>query len=136
LGQLHRRGAEPPSSDDDGSLSESDPDLGSSNDDGYPSAGEQGGSSTRKYSPWSIPDEQRLLAFKKEGKPWKWIFRKFPEQNFGRSTHAPDHETAPSRIVTHTMVSLRNSAKNIEKYEDFGDSGSHSGNSAAVTSSK
>jgi hypothetical protein len=22
-------------------------------------------------------DEQRLLAYKKEGKPWKWIFRKF-----------------------------------------------------------
>jgi hypothetical protein len=56
------QGAEPPSSDDDGSLSESDPDLSSSDDDGYPSEGEQGCLSIRKYSPWSIPDEQRLAG--------------------------------------------------------------------------
>jgi hypothetical protein len=23
-------------------------------------------------------DEQRLVAWKKEGKPWDWIFKKFP----------------------------------------------------------
>jgi hypothetical protein len=27
--------------------------------------------------PWGVLDEQRLLAWKKEGKPWKWIFKKF-----------------------------------------------------------
>jgi hypothetical protein len=27
--------------------------------------------------PWDPVDEQRLLAYKKEGKSWKWIFRQF-----------------------------------------------------------
>jgi hypothetical protein len=28
--------------------------------------------------PWEALDEQRLLAWRKEGKPWDWIFKKFP----------------------------------------------------------
>lgn len=29
---------------------------------------------------WNSIDEQRLLAYKKEGKLWKWIFRQFPSR--------------------------------------------------------
>lgn len=65
------------SSDHDGGLSDSDPDL-SSDDDGCSSEDEQRRSSTRKNIPWDPIDEQRLLAYRKEGKPWDWIFGKFP----------------------------------------------------------
>ena len=74
---LISRGSEPSSSDDDGGLSESDPDL-SSDDDGCSSEGGLGRSGTRVNIPWEALDEQCLLAWKKEGKPWKWIFKKFP----------------------------------------------------------
>jgi hypothetical protein len=75
---------EPSSSDDDGSLSDSDPDL-SSDDDGCSSEAEkQGGLSTGVNIPWDPVDEQRLLAWKKEGKSWDWIFAKFP----GRTENA------------------------------------------------
>jgi hypothetical protein len=76
-GALTSRGSEPSSGDDDGGLSDSDPDL-SSDDDGCSSEGGLGRSSTRMNIPWGVLDEQRLLAWKKEGKPWKWIFKKFP----------------------------------------------------------
>jgi hypothetical protein len=66
---------EPLGSDDDGDLSDSDPDL-SSDDDRCSSKDDQG-LSTRANIPWDPLDEQRLLAWRKEGKPWKWIFRKF-----------------------------------------------------------
>ncbi|KAH6700566.1 hypothetical protein BKA61DRAFT_582534 [Leptodontidium sp. MPI-SDFR-AT-0119] len=36
-----------------------------------------GRSGTRMNVPWDPIDEQRLLAYKKEGKSWKWIFRQF-----------------------------------------------------------
>ena len=65
------------SSEDDGGLNDSDPDS-SSNDDGCPSEDEQRRPSMRKHSPWLTLDEQRLLAYKKEGKSWRWIFGKFP----------------------------------------------------------
>jgi hypothetical protein len=68
---LASQGSEPSSSNDDGSLSDSDSDECSSE-------GEQGRSSTSKHSRWSDLDEQRLLAYKKEDKSWEWIFRKFP----------------------------------------------------------
>jgi hypothetical protein len=69
--------SKPSSSDDDGGLSDSDP--GSSSDDNRCSSkDEQGRSSTSKHSRWSPIDEQRLLAYKKEDKPWSWIFKKFP----------------------------------------------------------
>ncbi|KAI9779869.1 MAG: hypothetical protein M1839_007182 [Geoglossum umbratile] len=74
---LASRRSEPPSSDDDGGLSDSDPES-SSGDDGCLSEAEQGHSSTSKRSRWSDLDEQRLLAYKKEGKSWDWIFGKFP----------------------------------------------------------
>jgi hypothetical protein len=73
---LLSQGSKPPSSDD-GSLSDSDSDL-SSNDNGYSSKDKQGRSSTSKHSRWSDLDEQRLLAYKKEGKSWEWIFGRFP----------------------------------------------------------
>ncbi|KAI9770863.1 MAG: hypothetical protein M1839_003026 [Geoglossum umbratile] len=62
---LASRRSEPPSSDDDGGLSDSDPESSSN-------------SSTSKHSRWSDLDEQRLIAYKKEGKSWDWIFGKLP----------------------------------------------------------
>jgi hypothetical protein len=67
---------EPLSSDDDGDSSDSDPDL--SSDDDRCSSGDKQGLSTGVNIPWDPVDEQRLLAWKKEDKSWKWIFRKFP----------------------------------------------------------
>jgi hypothetical protein len=61
-GALVSQGSEPSSSDDDGGLSDSDPDS-SSDDDGCSSEHEQGRSSTSKHSRWSDLDEQRLLAY-------------------------------------------------------------------------
>jgi hypothetical protein len=81
---LASEGSESSSSDDDGSISDSDPDL-SSDDNGYSSEAEkQGGLSTGMNIPWDPVDEQRLLAWKKEGKSWDWIFGKFP----GRTENA------------------------------------------------
>jgi len=70
-------------SEDDDVLSNSDPDLSGSDDDGSSTEDEQGRSSTRKHSVWLPLDEQRLLAYKKEGKSWSWIFRKFPGRTPG-----------------------------------------------------
>jgi hypothetical protein len=67
---------EPSSSDDDGGLSDNDPDL-RGDDDGCLSKDKQG-LSMRMNIPWEAVDEQRLLAYKKEDKPWDWIFGKFP----------------------------------------------------------
>ncbi|KAL5312933.1 hypothetical protein ACEPPN_019359 [Leptodophora sp. 'Broadleaf-Isolate-01'] len=66
---LASRRCEPSSSNDDGGLSDSDPDV-SSDDDGC--------SSARMNIPWDPVDEQRLVAWKKEGKPWNWILKKLP----------------------------------------------------------
>ncbi|TVY20230.1 hypothetical protein LARI1_G001640 [Lachnellula arida] len=72
-------GSEPSSSDDDSDSSSGDPDPDpSSDEDGCSSEADQGRSSTSKQSRWSGLDEQRLLAYKKEGKSWEWIFDKFP----------------------------------------------------------
>jgi hypothetical protein len=76
-GALASRRSEFSNSDDDGGLSDSDPES-SSDDDGCLSEAEQGRSTTSKQSRWSDLDEQRLLAYKKEGKSWEWIFGKFP----------------------------------------------------------
>ncbi|KUJ16852.1 uncharacterized protein LY89DRAFT_669299 [Mollisia scopiformis] len=65
--------------DDDSGLSDSDPDPGSDhNGDGDSSEDELGRLSMRMNVPWDPIDEQRLLAYKKEGKSWKWIFHQFP----------------------------------------------------------
>jgi hypothetical protein len=58
-------------------LSDSDPESGS-DDDGCSSEDELGCSGTRMNIPWGPVDEQRLLAYKREGKSWDWIFKKFP----------------------------------------------------------
>jgi hypothetical protein len=59
-------------------LSDSDLELGSDCDsDGCSSEDELGRSGSRINVPWDPIDEQRLLAYKKEGKSWKWIFRQF-----------------------------------------------------------
>jgi hypothetical protein len=71
------RRSEPSSSDSDSGLSDSDPESGS-DDDGCSSEDELGCSGTRMNIPWGPVDEQRLLAYKKEGKSWDWIFKKFP----------------------------------------------------------
>jgi hypothetical protein len=59
------------------SSSDSDPESGS-DDDGCSSEDELGCSGARMNIPWGPVDEQRLLAYKKEGKSWDWIFKKFP----------------------------------------------------------
>jgi hypothetical protein len=74
--------SEPSSSNDESGLSDSDPDL--SSDDDACSSKKKKGFSIRMNIPWDPIDEQRLLAYKKEGKSWKWIFRQFP----GRSQPA------------------------------------------------
>ncbi|KAL5316367.1 hypothetical protein ACEPPN_015412 [Leptodophora sp. 'Broadleaf-Isolate-01'] len=75
---LASRRCEPSSSNDDGGLSDSDPDV-SSDDDGCSSeAAKQVGLSVRMNIPWDPVDEQRLVAWKKEGKPWNWILKKLP----------------------------------------------------------
>ena len=74
---LASRKSKPSISDNDSGLSDSDSES-SSDDDVCSSEDEQGRSSTSKHSRWSDLDEQRLLAYKKEGKPWEWIFGKFP----------------------------------------------------------
>jgi hypothetical protein len=51
-----------------------------SSDNGDSSEAEQGRSSTSKQSRWSHLDEQRLVAYKKEGRSWSWTFRKFPSR--------------------------------------------------------
>ena len=81
VGTIASQGGER-SSGDDGVLSDSDADL-SNSDDGSSTEDEQGRSSTRMHSAWLPLDEQRLLAYKKEGKSWKWIFRKFPGRTPG-----------------------------------------------------
>jgi hypothetical protein len=78
-GALLSEESEPSSSDDESGLSDSDPDL-SSDDDACSSKKKQG-SSIRMNIPWDPVDEQRLLAYKKEGKSWKWIFRQFPSRS-------------------------------------------------------
>ena len=72
-GALLSEESEPSSSNDESGLSDSDPDL-SSDDDACSSKKKQG-SSIRINIPWDPVDEQRLLAYKKEGKSWKWIFQ-------------------------------------------------------------
>ena len=76
------RREEPSSTDDydnydESEINDSDPDL-DSDGDGCSSEEELGRSGTRMNVPWEPLDEQRLLAYKKEGKPWEWIFKKFP----------------------------------------------------------
>jgi len=73
LGLLQRRRSNRQADDDS---SDGDPDF--SSDNGDSSEAEQGRSSTSKHSQLSKVDEQRLLAYKKEDKPWDWIFGKFP----------------------------------------------------------
>ena len=58
-------------------LSDNDPDP-SGGDDGCCSEDEQHRLSTRRNIPWDEIEEQRLRVYREEGKPWKWIFKKFP----------------------------------------------------------
>jgi hypothetical protein len=76
-GALASRRSELSSSDDDESgFSDSDPESGSDGD-GCSSEDELGRLGTRKHSRWDPIDDQRLLAYKKEGKSWPLIFKKF-----------------------------------------------------------
>jgi hypothetical protein len=63
-------------SGDSSGPSDSEPDP-SSDDNECSSEDELDRSCTRKNIPWDEIDEQRLLVYNKEGKPWKWIFQKF-----------------------------------------------------------
>ena len=74
------RRSEPSSSvDDESGLNDSDPELGIDGEgNGCSSEDKLGRPGMRMNVPWDPIDEQRLLAYKKEGKSWKWIFRQFP----------------------------------------------------------
>ena len=52
----------------------------SGDNDGCRSEDEQHRSSARNNTRWDEIDEQRLRVYKEEGKPWKWIFKKFPNR--------------------------------------------------------
>jgi len=73
------------------SNSGSDP---SSGDDECANEDNQSCSGTSKHSQWLDLDEQRLLAYKKEGKPWDWIFYKFSWQDSACNTYALEHDPA------------------------------------------
>jgi len=75
-GALSSEESKLPSSDNESCLSNSDSNLSSDGD--ACSRKRKQGSSTRINIPWEPVDEQRLLAYKKEDKPWEWIFNKFP----------------------------------------------------------
>lgn len=62
-----------PGSNDDACSSECDVGYSSEDDVGR----------SVKYSKWSALDKQRLAAYKKEDKPLKWIFSKFPGRTEG-----------------------------------------------------
>lgn len=69
------------SSDDDGF---GDGDLNPGSDGtAYSSEDSVGRSDKKKFSEWSPLDKQRLSAYKKEGKPWEWIFSRFPGRTAG-----------------------------------------------------
>lgn len=62
IGAIHSMEDERSSEDDDDS-SDNDVDL--------------------SYSRWSLLDDDRLLAYKREGRPWNWIFCRFPRRTEG-----------------------------------------------------
>jgi len=37
----------------------------------------------RRNRRWEPLEEQRLLAWRKEKKPWKWVFEQFPDRSEG-----------------------------------------------------
>lgn len=39
--------------------------------------------SSKTYSRWSPDDDDRLRTFKREGRPWAWIYKQFPERSPG-----------------------------------------------------
>jgi len=95
---LASQGSEPSSSDDDGSLSDSDPDL-SSDDDGYSSEAEKQRRSCKSKYPSREPvDEQRLLAYKKEGKSWSGSLASSPA-GLGPQYARAGTDPAPRRIA-------------------------------------
>jgi hypothetical protein len=63
------------SNEDESQLNDSDLDI-SSDDEEY-SSEDESYPSTRMNILWGKLDEQRLLAWKKEGKPWDWNFYSF-----------------------------------------------------------
>jgi len=74
-GALPSEGSEPSIGDDDGDLRESNSE--SSSDNSGRSSEDEQSLSMGANGPWDPVDEQRLLAWKKEGRSWKWIFRRF-----------------------------------------------------------
>jgi hypothetical protein len=60
-------------------INDGTPEL-SSDEDRDLSKARQRYSSRRNHLAWSELDKQRLLAYKKEGKDWTWIFKRFPER--------------------------------------------------------
>jgi hypothetical protein len=68
------------SSDDNSNLNDSGSDSDGGSEDNGSGDDEHGQSclTARKNIPWDEIDEQRLRVYKEEGKPWKWIFQKFP----------------------------------------------------------
>ncbi|KAF1809136.1 hypothetical protein P152DRAFT_476703 [Eremomyces bilateralis CBS 781.70] len=73
--------ANTPDSEDDSSVGGSDSSVSDDDisDKKYIDQGVEGGTRRR----WAPLEEQRLLAYKAEGKPWPWISRKFPDRTPG-----------------------------------------------------
>jgi hypothetical protein len=63
-------------------LSDSNSDISTDNNGCSSEAEKQGGLSIRINILWDPVDEQHLVVWKKEGKPWDWIFKKFPGRTY------------------------------------------------------
>lgn len=80
---LAAQGCKLSSSDDDCGLTDSDSDVGSDDDGCSSEAEKRGDLSVRMNIPWDPVDVQRLVVWRKEEKPWDWIFKKFPSRTHG-----------------------------------------------------
>jgi hypothetical protein len=76
-------------------------------------------SNTVRHSLWTALEEQRLKAYVKEGKPWKWIFQQFPHRTQS-STHSSIHASAQRRgTLEERIVGFRFSRDSKDYQFDF-----------------
>ena len=86
------------SSDDDDNNGDDNGYSGNSDDNDEPLSGtSKEPSSSTKNSPWSQEDDDRLLKWKKDKKPWSWIHRQFPNRT-------------PGAVQVHWYTKLRHNA--------------------------
>ncbi len=90
------------SKDDDGSSDDgvNDSDVDPSHFGGYSGEGDEC-ASAEAPSQWSPSSEERLLAYRRQKRPWKWILRRFPHRTEGAVRtcwHMPSSEPDSPRI--------------------------------------